>query len=177
MKCVFVNVQTTGLDARSSEIVELAAMPWDDGKSGPIDVDQFRAIGRVSDDIAKINGYDDKARETCATFRHGFVERLLAMLANHENVLVACNPTFVWDFISTAAERMGVPLPSCVRLVDVSSMAVPLYVAGKVGGLGLADLGKIVGRAPKSPGQAADKVELTRDVFEKLFALYYGALK
>jgi hypothetical protein len=64
-----------------------------------------------------------------------------------------------------------------VRLFDVSSLAVPLFIAGKVPGIRLQELSLLVGRPKKDPCSAADIVELTRDVFEKMVVLYYGALK
>jgi DNA polymerase III alpha subunit (gram-positive type) len=178
MKALFLNVQTSGLDPAHDEILEFAMLPWDDGKLGNLDTDKFRALSVVPDPICKLNGYDEEARKDCATLRSGFIARIMTEIENNDGVIVAVNPRFVWDFIRTAAERMRVSLPSMqVRLIDVASMAVPLFVAGKVVGLSTAALATLVGRAPVSPLSAPDQVTLTKDIFEKIFTLYYGALK
>lgn len=177
MKLLFVHVETSGLDARTGEILELTYQSWIDGKRGTLSNDRFRAVGSITTpafaDAAKHNGYIEAERIECATCRGGFIERLIGELEACDGALAAVAPTLTYEFVTETARRYGIPCPR-LRVYDVASMALPLLVAEKVPSLKLADLAGLVGKpAPKC---SIDKVERSIDVFEECFRRYYKAL-
>lgn len=185
MKFICIDTETSGLDPNTCEVLELSYQSWENFKRGDMSNDIFRAMGNPETEAfkgaAKINGYDAAKREQCASFRYGFVKRCFDAIEAVDGIVLGANPAFDWAFLKTAAERLGVPLPKCrVRLVDVSSLAVPMMAAGKVASLSLRDLVKLVG---KTQGDGAggghtskQDVELTIDVFEFLCRAYVKAL-
>lgn len=189
MKFVCIDTETTGLNPRNCEIVELSYQPWENFKRGPMVNHVFTAVGNPDTDsfrgAAKINGYEPEARKLCPTLRYNHIADLFRAVddasENKVAVVVGANPGFDWGFVTAAAERMGVPLPKGrVRLVDVASLAVPMLAAGKVESLSLRDLVKLVG---KTQGDGAggghtskQDVELTIDVFEFICRAYVKAL-
>lgn len=178
MKLVFAHVETSGLDARKGEVLELTYQTWTDGEKSAISNDKFRAVGNLDapsfKEAAKINGYDEAARLDCATFRAGFLARFFESVQAAEGAIIACGPTLTFEFLTETARRYDVTAPR-LRVFDVASMALPLLVAEKVKSLKLADLAELVGKpAPKT---SVEKVERTVEVFEKLFVMYYQALK
>lgn len=176
MKAVFLHVHTTGLDPECNEVVEFAMLPWNDGKSGEVLTEKFYSLSEMPAEAAKINGYEHEARRSCASFRYGYVAGILKVIADHDGVVIANNPDFAWSFVRTAAKRLRVPMPDVrVRTIDTASMAVPLFVAGKVQGLSLRDLAVLTGR-PYTCSSSAETVVMIKDVFESLFRTYLKAL-
>jgi len=176
MKAVFLHVHTTGLDPNTDEVVEFAMLPWNDGKCGDVLTEKFYALGEVPAEAAKINGYQHEARRSAASFRHGYVAGILKVIAEHDGVVNANNPDFAMSFIRTAAKRQRVPMPAQrIRTVDTASMAVPLYVAGKVPSLTTRDLASLTGR-PYTCSSSAETVVMLKDIFEALFRTYLKAL-
>ena len=189
MKCVFLDIETSGLDEDDSEVLEVAIMPWDDGKRGAVRVDKFRMLGNPEApgaiEALGVNGYDYSKREELPVFQAGYLKAYFETIAAHDGYILGCNPSFDYDrFLRTAAKRWRVPLPPFpsgaplrVRTIDVQSMAVPLLVSGEIKGLKLNDLGAIVGREQTKPHSAAADVTLTCDVFEALFTRYWVGLR
>jgi hypothetical protein len=177
MKLLFAHVETSGLDARRGEVLELTYQTWIDGQRSVVSNDKFRAVGNLEAasfiEAAKLNGYVEAEREACATFRAGYLRRFFDALADADGTLIACAPTLTYEFLTETARRYDVACPR-VFLHDVSSMALPMLVAEKVKSLKLADLCELVGKP--APKNSIEKVERTIDVFEQLFVRYYGAL-
>jgi DNA polymerase III epsilon subunit-like protein len=185
MKFICIDTETSGLDPRTCEIVELSYQPWENFARGAMTSETFRALGNTEHPnfvgAAKINGYTDANRSGSVALTARHIAACFAAIDAVDGVVVGANPAFDWGFLQTAAERMSVPLPkSRVRLIDVASMAVPMVAAGKVEGYSLRNLVKLVG---KTQGDGAggghtskQDVELTIDVFEFLCRAYVKAL-
>jgi hypothetical protein len=183
MKCLFLDCETSGLpDYAGREILQWAFMGWDDGVRSGVQVDRFRMLGDPTNEHAaaalRINGYDYAKREEYPVMQAGFIKRLYDAVTECDGYVVGCNPSFDWDaFVLPTGDRLGVPRPAGrVRLIDVSSMALPLVVAGKIESIALRKLAMLVGRPQQEPHDAGADVVLACDVFEKLFELYYKAL-
>jgi hypothetical protein len=124
-----------------------------------------------------VNGYDYATREQHPIMQAGFVRAAYEAIREHDGFVIGCNPGFDLDMLDRTADRLGVARPDMrIRLICVSSMAVPLLVAGKITGIGLRNMAALVGREQPNPHNAGTDVELTCDVFEKLFEHYYKAL-
>lgn len=190
MKCVFFDCETTGLpDYPGAEILQWALLGWDDGKRTPVVNETFRMLGNPEEPNAieamKINGYDYAKSSALQPLTALSVKAAFKMIADHDGYVVGCNPSFDVDFLFKHAKALGVPRPTVngkpvrIRLIDVSSMAVPLMVAGKLPGIRLRDLGALLSppRTQTEPHNAADDVTLTCDVFEALFVKYWNAIK
>jgi hypothetical protein len=177
MKLVFAHVETSGLDARKGEVLELTYQTWTDGTKSVVSNDQFCAVGNTEApsfvEAAKLNGYDHDKRATCPTFRAGFLRKFFAELESAGGALIACGPTLTYEFLTETARRYDLTAPR-IFVYDVASMALPLLVAEKVKTLKLADLSELVGKP--APKNSIEKVERTVEVFEKLFVMYYSAL-
>lgn len=189
MKALFLDCETSGLpDYQGREILQWAFMGWNDGQRSAVRVDRFKMLGNPEHPAArealKINGYDYSKREEYPVMQAGFIKALYDAVVECDGYVIACNPGFDWDqMVTRTGDLLGVPRPVAadgkplrVRLIDVSSMAVPLVVAGKLEGVALRKLAALVGRTQQEPHDAAADVVLTADVFEKLFELYYKAL-
>lgn len=188
MKFICIDTETTGLDPKTCEIVELSYQHWENFTRGAMVNDIFRANGDPSTEAfkgaAKVNGYNEAAREKCPPLRFGYIKRCFEAIDAVDGNVVGANPAFDWGFLVEAATRLGVPLPkSRVRLIDVASLCVPFLAVGKVESLSLRHLVKLVG---KTQGDAAtdgktghtskQDVELTIDVFEHACKAYVKAL-
>lgn len=173
MKFICGDVETSGLDPDTSEILELSYQQWCDFKRGPMRTDKFRARGNQEHPdflgAQKINGYNDAKRDELPVFQAGFIRSYFKAIEEADGIVVGANPAFDWAMISTQAKRLRVPMPSCrVRLIDVASMAVCFVATGKVASYSLKDLVKLVGKTQPEVHTSASDVELTIDVFEFL---------
>jgi DNA polymerase III epsilon subunit-like protein len=178
MKFICIDTETSGLDPRTCEIVELSFQPWENFARGAMTSETFLAVGNTEHPdfvgAAKINGYSEANRAGSTTLRARHIVACFNAIDAADGVVVGANPAFDWGFLKATAERMAVPLPkSRVRLIDVASL-------GKVEGFSLRNLVKLVG---KTQGDGAggghtskQDVELTIDVFEHLCRAYVKAL-
>lgn len=175
MKLLFFTCETSGLEPATSEILSWEYARWDASQStpaGPVTRDVFRMLGSpaAAADALRANGYDASKAHEHPPLQHGFVERVLSEIDACDGVVAAVNPRFYVSHLDEACRRLGIRVPF-MRVVDVASLCVPLFVAGKTKSLGLAALADGLGIQPGS------KVERTMGVFEACFKKYYGALK
>lgn len=181
MKFICIDTETSGLNPRTCEILELSYQPWENFTRGAMTSETFRALGNTSHPdfaaAAKINGYTEDNRKGSVALTAKHVANCFAAIDASDGMVVGANPGFDWGFLRTAAERMSVPLPtSRVRLIDVSSLAVPMVAAGKAESMSLRDLVKLVGKEQGDVHTSKRDVELTIDVFEYLCKAYVKAL-
>jgi DNA polymerase III alpha subunit (gram-positive type) len=183
MKLVVLDFETSGLDPETSEVLEVALLPWDDGKRGEVMSEKFCAIGNTTapDFIAaaKLNGYTDDEANRKPRFTAPFVRKILDVIVAHDGVVLGSNPFFDWRFLETAARRMRVAMPDTrIRLVDTASLAVPLLLAGKVKGLSLGELTEsLLNKKRSNVHSAGEDVTLTIEVFESIVGRYFKALQ
>jgi DNA polymerase III epsilon subunit-like protein len=181
MKFLCIDTETSGLDPATCEILELSYQPWENFTRGSMTSETFRALGNTDHpdfaSAAKINGYTEDNRKGSVVFAARHLAACFAAIDANDGMVVGANPAFDWGFLHTAAARLRVPLPkSRVRLIDVSSLAVPMVAAGKVEGLSLRQLVKMVGKNQGEVHSSKLDVELTIDVFEHLCRAYVKAL-
>lgn len=182
MKGVFFDTETSGLTTYAgAEILQTSIMGWDDGKRTEVVTNTFRMLGDPTQPSAvealKINGYKYEEREKHPPLEAAFIKQLYDTIVQYDGIVLGCNPAFDWEMLTREGDRRGVPRPAGrVRLVDVSSIAVPMSVAGKISGISLRNMAALVGRPQQEPHDAGADIVLTCDVFEKLFEHYYKAL-
>jgi DNA polymerase III alpha subunit (gram-positive type) len=180
MKLVCLDFETSGLDPRTSEIVEVALMTWDDGKRGQIVTERFMPVGNTAApefvSAAKINGYTIDGWGGKPRLSADFIKKIVEVIGAHDGCMLGSNPWFDFRFLETAAERFRVPMDR-VRLIDTASLATPLKIAGKVPGLSLSDLASaLLGKQRGNTHSASEDVQLTVEVFEAIVGRYYKAL-
>lgn len=181
MKFVCFHLHTSGLSPDTAEILELTFQTWENFRRNAPSNDKFRAVGNLElpsfAEAAQRNGYNADAGLALPPLQAGYLKRFFAAVqAADGHVVDSCfgRSGFGWGFIETAARRLGVPLPSFVRLIDVPSLAVPMLAAKKVEGLTMAALAAVTGKA--APTTSLETVERAQDVFESVCRAYVKAL-
>lgn len=143
---LFVDVETSSLDPKVGEIVEVAAL-----LAAP---DLSSCLGRVHRLVRmrRPEAAEKRALEVCRYDadlwrRHGVDVRValvefesLARKSADEPVFVAMNPIFDRSFLVAACDRVGYPMPEFRYHLDVGSMAWPLMRRGLVDRIGLDEL-------------------------------------
>lgn len=138
---VFVDLETTGLDERTHEIVEVAAIRVD-----PVTfAERARFVGKVQPLLgcdpkaAAKNGYNPRDWRSAMWVD----EALRGLFPIIEGARWAgSNPHFDFRFVRVNAAACGREMPALAthRLVDVSAMAEPLVHAGLIQRAGLESL-------------------------------------
>jgi DNA polymerase-3 subunit epsilon len=130
---VFVDTETTGLDPRKDQIIELAAirMDWHSWTTERFYYQRFRPTVGVNAEAARVNGYTPEA---WAGAPHLSARHIAEIMIFAEGARwIGSMPTFDFDFIEEA--RMALA-PSWTwklasrRLIDVGSLGAPLIFAG-----------------------------------------------
>ena len=132
----FVDLETTGLDSGVHEIIELAAVKTKvgDGKVLIMNTVEHKVMPEYPVDpfVASLNGYNEEE------WLEGY-SSLEGALGDVFKLMRGCwhagsNPKFDESFLKKAAEefRWGYPKLASYHLLDVSTMAFPLLMEGKV---------------------------------------------
>lgn len=171
---VFIDLETSGLDANESEIVEVAAMRVDaltlEHKG------EFHAFvlptKPVPFEVARLNGYDEE------TWVEGRAVPLAVALAGLNPLLEgACqagqNPDFDRRFLEAGARSTGIQLAKfgSYRQIDVGTLAWPLVLAGLLPTTGL-DLSTQFFRVPGAAHRAMGDVRRAIGVYTWLVSAY-----
>jgi DNA polymerase-3 subunit epsilon len=139
---VFVDCETTGLEAGEHEIIEIAAV-----RINPVTGDHVADLETLvfpthpetaSEDALRINGYDpERWAAAPAIALASALERLNPLLAGA--CLAGQNPDFDYRFLEAGARATGIKLAKLgsYRKIDVSSLAWPLVMAGLIPSVGL----------------------------------------
>lgn len=171
MKLVCVDTETTGLDPIAGEVIEVAAIVWEDGVRGPLWVRRFMPNGPVDAGAAAVNGFKpdtwgklqggakpfsfDDARELYTLFQEG-------------GTFLGAAIHFDIAFLKEAFRRVRHPWPNVShRLIDIHSLALPLVLAGKIERGSLEAVSEFYGLG-KVEHSAASDVDKTIKVFERL---------
>ena len=134
----FVDLETTGLDPDVHEIIELAAVRTEigDGKIVILDTAEYKVCPKYPVDpfVASLNGYNDKEWDCieCTTDLPSALSGVFNLMRNAWHA--GSNPKFDESFLKKAADsfRWGYPKLASFHLLDVSTMAFPLLIEGKV---------------------------------------------
>lgn len=132
----FVDLETTGLDSEAHEIIELAAVKTEvgDGKVVILDKAEYKVWPEFPVDpfVASLNGYDQNEWFQNAIDLPAALSGIFNLMRNAWHA--GSNPKFDESFLKKAASNLhwGYPKLASFHLLDVSTMAFPLLVEGKI---------------------------------------------
>lgn len=170
----FTDTETSGLDERENEIIQIAAIKVvHRGLSVEI-VDELEVkvmpTKPVPPEVAKLNGYSADIWEKKAVSLDDALVKYFRMLTNTN--FGGQNPAFDKRFLDEAARKVGLPWPKMAgyRLVAVEILAWPLFLLGKIPNVkqetlaGYFNLGK-------QTHDALDDVRQSVEIYRKLLPL------
>ncbi len=174
---VFVDIETTGLDARTNEIIEIAVVrvrqDWQDGQppsftlvsewSEKIMPERMDLADPASLRVSGFNATDWKGAKT--------VDVVLKRFAEHVDgaIMVAHNVAFDYEFISHKLAQCGIPNPMHYHRLDTVSMAFAvLHSTPDASRYSLAELCKYFGIINEHPHSALADARADFELFKKL---------
>jgi DNA polymerase-3 subunit epsilon len=177
-KIVFVDTETTGLDPTRDRIVSYCAVVWHGpGKYGPPLSRFVDPQCDVEDRVRQVNGYDAdvwRTQHNATPYDKSDVANLAVMF--NDATVAGSNPRFDMGFIASEANRLGIGPPAWShRVIDLASLAAPLWLAGVVEGIGLQNSIKLFGVNPGVEHTAIDDCYASIAVWERYLELYLGA--
>jgi DNA polymerase-3 subunit epsilon len=167
---VFLDLETTGLDPRRHEILEIGAVRVDPMTLAILAEAEVRVAPRrledAEPDALRVNGYAAKDWTSALGLdvALGMIAPLLegAILAGH-------NPSFDRGFLVEGWQQAGVtPPPMDYHLLDTASLAWPLYSAGAIEKLSLSTLCAHFGIERPSPHRALADAHASRELARRL---------
>jgi DNA polymerase III epsilon subunit-like protein len=175
---VIVDLETSGLDERFHEILEVAAIRVDATtfEERARFVAKVKPLLPVDPEAAAVNGYAPELWRDAISLD----EALRGMFPVIEGARwVGSKPSFDFDFVSTNAQACGRKMPKLAthRLVDVSGMAEPLVAAGLIAKAGLEALREYFGIHTGAPHRALNDALATVAAYRLLLALYQPAIE
>jgi DNA polymerase III alpha subunit (gram-positive type) len=121
MPIMFIDIETTGLDCRIHEIIEIAIITQ--YSSGNVTKYHQRITienwATVQPEALNINGYtEDKWKDSKP------MSEVIQEIHCHfkKGLVVGYNPSFDWGFLTAAFEKYGLDIPWRVRLIDLMPM-------------------------------------------------------
>ncbi len=167
---VFLDLETTGLDPKVHEIVEIAAIQVDAESLVELDVLHLRVkperLDVASVHALKINGFDMEVWEN-AVGLGGALSKLSPMLDGA--VMAGHNVGFDQAFLDAAYASTGVPRPRMDHhTLDTASLAWPLYTDGVIKSLSLAAVCDALGVDGGTPHRALHDARRSLQVAREL---------
>lgn len=151
MKLVFPDTETTGLDRKSDEIIELAALriDWETWTTEGVFYRRFKPTREVHPEAAKVNHYTPWAWESEPEIYAEALDEFVDFCDGAR--WVGSMPQFDFDMIERPRLALGVRNLALAsrRLWCVNSLAAPLVIAGHVDGGGLDELCTLLDIEPK----------------------------
>jgi DNA polymerase-3 subunit epsilon len=136
LSVTFIDLETTGLNPQLHEIIELAAIKTEinNGKITIIDTAEFKVCPNLPVDpfVAKLNGYNDEDWSINLTDLSVALGGIFNLMRGSWHA--GSNPKFDADFLQKAAKdfHWDYPRLASYHLLDVSILAFPLLMSGKV---------------------------------------------
>jgi DNA polymerase III subunit alpha, Gram-positive type len=136
MLITFIDIETTGLDPSVHEIIELAAIRTDiiDSKIHVLHDADFKVKPKKPVDpfVASINHYDEKVWEKDSVEFYFALGSILNTMRGSTHA--GSNPKFDESFLRKAVDEVhwSYPKLSSYHLIDVSVLALPLLLKGKI---------------------------------------------
>lgn len=171
----FVDLETTGLDPEWNEIIELAAIKTQVGEGKVVIEGLYEAKVMpefpVDPFIAKLNGFDYEQ------WVLSDLEELPVAVGNifalmRDSWHAGSNPKFDASFLEKAAREFhwSYPKLASYHLLDISTMAFPLLIEGKVERLQQENIAESLG-IPGGGHRAMADTKQCMEIFAKLNAL------
>lgn len=172
---LFLDVETTGLDPSTHEVIEIAAMRT--SPNALVIRGQYTAkikplkIELAEPKALQINGYtpSEWSDEKCTSLETVVSE--ISKLGN-DCVLVGHNVSFDESFVVPMFKKLEQRVPWSYHKVDTVTLAWPLYVTTDLEGLSLAKISSYLGADAKPTHRAAADVAACREVYVRLIAKY-----
>lgn len=161
MKISFVDLETSGLDPRTDEIIEAAVVILENGVITDTYAKRYVPAGRVGAKAAKVNGYNKDLWE--ASGAKPMTEEDARTVADYlcrGGIIGGANPAFDQGFLKATFERLRLEFPGTApdapkwwpshkelthRLVDIQSLAMPLVCLGLIKNTSLHEVAKFFG--------------------------------
>jgi DNA polymerase III epsilon subunit-like protein len=172
----FIDTETTGSRIGYHELIELAAVRTSadglvcKGEWSAKILPEFPA--RITPAAQKLNGFSPDTWRGAALSSQALWESFVTFVSG--GVPVCHNPSFDRAFITLAATRQGVlELELDYHWIGTESLAWPLYRAGLIPKLSLADVCRFVGIPPEPAVHGASNgAAACREVYRRLIAYY-----
>lgn len=110
---IVLDLETTGVDARGDEIIELAAVRLQDSPDGPVTAEQFDLLVQLSDGrvlpecIVQLTGITQAQLEAEGVPKQAAAERFVQLLSCERPLLAAYNAQFDLRFLYYFLSRLG----------------------------------------------------------------------
>jgi DNA polymerase-3 subunit epsilon len=154
---IWIDVETTGLDPNKHEIIEMAAVrSWLDGTLAGAAMFSTRVhfSGHCTPGAQAVNGYTPDEWLKAIALPDALSQLTHEMTGRR---FAGQNPKFDEGFLRAAFARCDMPWPrmKSYHVLDLASLAWPLYLRGRVPGLGLDALCKGLGVEPEAKPHSA----------------------
>jgi DNA polymerase-3 subunit epsilon len=174
---VFVDCETTGLDAYKHEIIEVAAIRVDAVTLKPKEQmhRRIRPTKPVPQESIKWNNYSPQLwRDSVPDIEALAILRPLVQGARW----AGSNPSFDRRFLDAAAKRCNVNRlePNTFRQIDISGMVEPLIRAGLIPRSGVDEIARFFGIVPKERHTATGDVETEIAIYRALMHFYIPSI-
>lgn len=172
MIIALIDLETTGLDGNTDEIIEIGCIVFESRTMEILDTIDIKVkpehIETASPRALEVNGYTEEAWADAMSLHQ-------AMLLLAEKVqgatLMAYNVTFDWSFLKTAFETTGIENPMHYHRLDLLSMAWAIIPHHKVGGWALKTVCVYLGLKPEPKvHRAIHGCEASLEVYKKLMS-------
>lgn len=172
---LFIDVETTGLDPTTHEVIEIAAMRT--SPNALVVRGQYSAkikpqkLELADPKALQINGFvsSEWSDEKCSS-----VETVLSELSKlaDDCVLIGHNVSFDESFIVPLYKKLDRKVPWSYHKVDTVALAWPLYLTTELEGLSLSKLCSYLGTEAIPSHRAASDVAACRELYVRLIAKY-----
>lgn len=173
---IFFDVETSGLDPKENEIIEMAAIRVDPTGSVVAQYsDKIRPTKPVGEKAAKINRYSEEAWKDSIPFKTALNTLKSSVLHNRPEsfIVVAHYGQFDQMFLNAECARIEEKVPFDGRKwIDTFHLSWPLLVAGAIESQSLTSLGKYFGVPLDRAHTALGDVEILCCVYDRLMKRY-----
>lgn len=120
MKLIFLDLETTGLDPRTHEIIEIAAVGLDDGPVFSVKV-QPLSLGAADPESLRVNGYKPEDWGDAVLLPQALAQ-LSAYVGTDRPLMAGYNIGFDMAFLEAAYRSCEMEFPFHYRSIDVHTL-------------------------------------------------------
>lgn len=183
---LFFDTETSGLDPRTCEIIELSLLieevgadPYEPGIITDLYTTKIKPTKPVPEEAARINGYNPEAWATAPTFME--IAPRIAALFRKGGICIGQNIPFDRAFLEAEMERCGYRDPKTGKpfrfyhAVDTTTLAYAAWgLPGAIEKVKLTELTKFLGIPHADAHSAEGDVRACREVFYRALAELRG---